>query len=215
MIYGYARCSTTEDKQNVDRQVQELKAMGAELIYKEYISAIKVNRPEYKKLLNAIKEGDTVMATELSRLTRSTTQLYELLKLIEARRAKLIIPSLPELDYTSSSDDTSKTLAKLMLTLSGSFAEMERQLTVERIKSGLEAAKRSGKKLGRARVTAKTIPKEKLQSLKRHYPAYLEDKLSLSELARLCKVTRATLYKYIDLLVEAGVLQRKNREVLY
>jgi DNA invertase Pin-like site-specific DNA recombinase len=188
--------------------------MGAELIYTEYKSGVKANRPEYKKLLNAIKEGDIVIATEISRLTRSTTQLYELLRLIEARRAKLIIPSLPPLDYTASSDDTSKTLAKLMLTLAGSFAEMERQLTVERIKSGLEAAKRSGKKLGRVRVTAKNIPEEKLRCIKKHYPLYLADELSLSAFARLCGVTRATLYKYIDLLVEAGVLQEKNREEL-
>ena len=70
MIYGYARCSTNEDLQDINRQIRELKQQGATdtTIYKEYESGTKVNRAELQKLLNVIQTGDTIVATEVSRL---------------------------------------------------------------------------------------------------------------------------------------------------
>ena len=70
MIYGYARCSTNEKQQDIQRQIRELKQQGAteETIYFEYESGMKVDRIQLKRLLNTVKSGDTILATEVSRL---------------------------------------------------------------------------------------------------------------------------------------------------
>jgi len=77
MIYGYARCSTNEKLQDINRQVRELKQQGAtdKTIYLEYESGTKEDRAELSKLLDVVRPGDTIIATEVSRITRSTKQL--------------------------------------------------------------------------------------------------------------------------------------------
>ena len=79
-IYGYCRCSTDDRKQDVRRQVRELKEMGAidETIYTEYISGTSVNKIELNRLLEAIPDGGTIVVTEISRISRSTKQLLDL-----------------------------------------------------------------------------------------------------------------------------------------
>ena len=74
-IYGYARCSTSEDRQDIDRQKRELRKLGVkkdECIYAEYESGTKEDRPELTKLLKIVRPGDTVIVTEVSRISRST-----------------------------------------------------------------------------------------------------------------------------------------------
>lgn len=88
VIYGYARCSTDETRQDIDRQKRELFAMGVKEerhIYWEYESGTKTDRAELVKLLEVIRAGDTVAATEVSRLTRSTKQLCEMLQIFQLR----------------------------------------------------------------------------------------------------------------------------------
>ena len=82
MIYGYARCSTNDKMQDINRQVRELKRQGAsdETIYLEYESGAKTDRAELDKLLGTVKSGDTVLATEVSRITRSAKQLCEIIE---------------------------------------------------------------------------------------------------------------------------------------
>ena len=77
MVYGYCRCSTNEKKQDINRQRKELKEMGAtdNSIYMEYESGTKINRIELNKLLEIVKQGDIIVVTEISRITRSTKQL--------------------------------------------------------------------------------------------------------------------------------------------
>ena len=71
MIYGYAWCSTDEKEQDINRQVRELKQQGAvdKTIYREYESGMKANRAELAKLLDVVHPGDTIIATEVSRIT--------------------------------------------------------------------------------------------------------------------------------------------------
>ena len=98
MIYGYARCSTNEDRQDIGRQKRELLALGVEdesLIYFEYESGMKTDRIEFNRLLNTVKKGDTIVATEVSRLTRSTSHLCEILKIAKEKHLQIIIGSLP------------------------------------------------------------------------------------------------------------------------
>ena len=87
MNYGYSRCSTNEDKQDITRQIRELEEKGIkkENIYFEYASGIKEDRTELKKLLAVVKKGDTIIATEVSRITRSTKQLCEIIEFAKRR----------------------------------------------------------------------------------------------------------------------------------
>lgn len=93
MEYGYGRCSTTEDKQDVTRQIRELENRGIkkENIYFEYASGMKEERTELKKLLAIVKKGDSIVATEISRITRSTKQLCDIIDFAKTNKIKLIL----------------------------------------------------------------------------------------------------------------------------
>ena len=140
MIYGYARCSTTEDKQDINRQTRELKQLGAtdETLYFEYESGTKIDRAELNKMFNAVREGDTIVTTEVSRITRSTKQLCDIIELCKQKRLKLIIKDSITIDCTSGYVDP---MTNAFLQMSGVFAELERNIISERVKSGMRNAK--------------------------------------------------------------------------
>jgi DNA invertase Pin-like site-specific DNA recombinase len=89
MKYGYAHCSTNETKQDIDRQIDMLLLQGAKLenIYFEYQSGTKYDRVQLRKLLDVINEGDTIITTEVSRITRSTKQLCEIIEIAIDKKA--------------------------------------------------------------------------------------------------------------------------------
>ena len=93
MNYGYGRCSTNEKQQDIRRQVRELKNKGVneENIYFEYASGVKEDRIQLKKLLANVKNGDTIIATEVSRITRSTKQLCEIIEFAKDKHIKLVL----------------------------------------------------------------------------------------------------------------------------
>ena len=192
MIYGYARCSTDEVKQQIDRQVRELIELGAtkETIYLEYESGTKTDRVELGKLLKVVKEGDTIVTTEVSRITRSTKQLCEIIELV--KHLKLVIGAFV-VDCSKGELDP---MTEGMLKMMGVFAEMERNMISQRVKSGMANAKAKGKQIGRPTTTSDDIPHIFLK----HYPKYKTREINVSEFARLCNMSRTTIYKYIKLV---------------
>ena len=194
MVYGYARCSTNESKQDIDRQKRELKACGVttENIYFEYVSGSRTDRVELSKLLNKVEQGDTIISTELSRITRSTKQLIDIIDIVKDKRLKLIVGTF-KVDCTSDKLDA-MTLG--MLQMMGVFSELERNIISERVKSGMVNAKEKGAKIGRPVVTADSIP----NVFMKHYKMYKDGKINVSDLARLCNMSRTTVYKYIDIM---------------
>ena len=86
MNYGYARCSTNETKQDINRQVRELKAAGAEEIFIEYEHGDSKIKSQQAAMLDQAKAGDTITALEVSRLARSTQQLCEIIERIQEKR---------------------------------------------------------------------------------------------------------------------------------
>jgi DNA invertase Pin-like site-specific DNA recombinase len=193
MIYGYARCSTDETKQDINRQIRELKEGGAtkETIYLEYESGAKSDRAELNKLLNVVKEGDTILATEVSRITRSTKQLCEIIEFAQDRKIKLILGSFI-VDCTKELDPMTEGMLKMM----GVFSEMERNMIRQRVKSGMENAKANGKIIGRPQKTADDLP----AIFYRHYPKYKNGEINKKELSRLCDLSYPTIYKYLALI---------------
>ena len=195
MIYGYARCSTNEALQDIDRQKRELKELGAtdETIYFEYESGMKENRAEFNKLMNVIQNGDTIATTEISRFTRSTKQLCDIIQMINDKGLKLVIKDSITIACTQKTIDP---MTKSFLQISGVFAELERNLTSERVKSGLANAKEKGAVLGRPKTSKDNIP----QSFYKHYSQYKAGNLNKTELARVCGLSYPTVFKYIDLV---------------
>lgn len=195
VIYGYARCSTNEKLQDINRQVRELKQQGAtdETIYLEYESGTKENRAELKKLFNIVKSQDTIIATEVSRITRSTKQLYEIIEIAKERHLKLILGNFV-VDCSTDLDPMTEGMLKMM----GVFSEIERNITSQRVKSGMENAKAKGKKIGRPTVTAEDIP----NIFYKHYPKYKQGQISKKDLSRLCELSYPTVYKYLSIIEE-------------
>lgn len=195
MKYGYARCSTNESKQDITRQIKELKQYGVseDNIYLEYESGTKVNRVQLNRLLDKVQEGDTIVTTEVSRITRSTKQLCDLIELVKAKHIKLIIGNSMTVDCTQGDIDP---MTKAFLQMAGVFAELERNMIVARIRSGMENAKAKGKHIGRREATKDDIP----PMFMRYYQEYKADKYNITELAKLCGMSRTTVYKYIRII---------------
>ena len=89
--YGYARCSTNEDKQDINRQIRELKATGAEKVIFEYEHGDAKVKKNLHMLLDMAASGDTIITLEVSRLSRSTQQLCEILDIVKSKHLRLII----------------------------------------------------------------------------------------------------------------------------
>jgi len=193
MIYGYARCSTNETKQDIDRQKRELRTLGAEEIYFEYESGTKIDRPELNKLLRHIRAGDTLVTTEISRITRSTKQLCEIIDFAVQSRIKLVIGTFV-VDCAGEID----TMTMGMLKMMGVFAEMERDMTVDRIRSGMRNAKAKGIRLGRPNKSVEDLPGAVLK----HFEAYKAGYVNKVGFAKLCGVSKPTAYKYIAILTD-------------
>ncbi len=195
MIYGYCRCSTNETKQDISRQIREVEALGVEAknIFTEYESGTKRDRVELNRLLDIIKEGDTLVATEVSRISRSMKDLLDILDIAKNKKINMILGNF-NLDFRNGDIDP---MVKAMVNMLGVFGEMERDIISQRVKSGLDNAKAKGVKLGRPKTTLDKIPPLFL----RYYPKYKAKEMSVTELAKLAELgSRTTAYKYIKMI---------------
>lgn len=136
MKYGYIRVSTIE--QHEDRQLVTMEKYGvaSENIYLEKVSGKNMNRPELEKLLEVIKEGDTLIVHDFSRLSRSTSDLLKIVEYLNKRGVTLI--------SKKENLDTSTPTGKLMLTMIGAINEFERANLLERQAEGIIEAKKRG-----------------------------------------------------------------------
>ena len=197
MKYGYCRCSTNEDRQDISRQVRELKDMGVtneKYIYKEYITGTSKEKPELEKLKSIVTSGDTICCTEVSRITRSTKQLCEIIEFCKEKHLRLELGNFV-VDCTKELDPMTEGMLKMM----GVFSELERNMISARVKSGMKNAKAKGKKIGRAKSSINNIPKEVIK----YYEFYKNNKINKTTYAKMCGVTRPSIYKYIKIIEEA------------
>lgn len=194
--YGYARCSTNESKQDIDRQRRELIEMGIkkENIFWEYESGTKDDREQLNRLMKIVEPGDSITSLEVSRLTRSTQKLCEIIKEVQEKQIKLVIAGSLTVDCSPGKEIDP--LTKGMLMMWGVFAELEHDIIVQRVKSGLRNAVAKGKTLGRPRTTADNLP----LVFYKYYPRFSTGKINLSEFARLCGMSRVTIYRYLDIV---------------
>ncbi len=141
-VLGYARVSTAQ--QNVDMQVRELNAAGAERVWTEQMSGGRDDRPELAALLAYARSGDTVVVWRLDRLGRSLPHLLAVVEDLDARGVEL--RSLTE------SIDTTSPGGRLVFHVFAAVAQFERALAGERSAAGVAAARAAGRTPGRPKL---------------------------------------------------------------
>ena len=201
MKRGYSRCSTNETKQDIGRQVRELKAAGAEVVYMEYEHGDAKVKSQQAQMFADAEAGDTILVLEVPRLARSTQQLCEIIEIIREKRLRLVILGSITLDCREGKADP---MSEAFLQMAGVFSQLELAMIRSRVRSGMANAKAKGKRIGRPQVGKEDIPANFL----RHYPAFKSGTLNVSELANriwvsiigVCDLSRTTVYKYIELL---------------
>lgn len=181
MTIGYARVSTSG--QNLDGQCDCLRQAGCERIYSEKISGAKVQRPELERMLDALREGDTVVITELTRLGRSVKELFAIIERVHEAGAS--IKSLHETWL-----DTTTPQGNLLFTIFAGLSQFERDLIRQRTKSGLEAARARGRKGGRPKASS-----GKIETALKMYDSKLH---TIADITDATGISRATLYRAID-----------------
>ena len=192
-IYGYARCSTNEDKQDIQRQIRELKAAGAQEVIFEFEHGDALIKQNLRMLLDNAVEGDTIITLEVSRLSRSTQQLCEIIDTIKRKKLCLVIIGSISVDCRSGNIDP---MSQAFIQMSAVFAELELSIIRASVKSGMANAKAKGRQVGRRPTNKDDIP----AIFYKHYPAYVAEQMNVSELARICDLSRPTVYKYLKMV---------------
>lgn len=182
MLIGYARVSTAE--QNLDRQLDQLKSSGCERVYQEKITGVKKERQELEKMLDHLRSGDTIVICELTRLSRSTKDLFQLVELIEKKGVN--IRSLKETWL-----DTTTPQGKLMFTIFAGISQFERDLISQRTKEGLDSARARGRKGGR--------PLKNSNDIEKAIKLYRSKDYSLKEIYEMTGISKTSLYRYLEL----------------
>lgn len=179
MIVGYVRVSTVE--QNEGRQLVTMDNYKVEKIFQEKVSAKDTDRSKLQELLDYVREGDTVVIHDFSRLARSTKDLLSIVELLDNKKVTLV--------SAKENIDSSTPTGKLMLTMIGAINEFERTNMLERQKEGIALAKDQGKYKGRKEVDIKDFDI--------HYNRYMNREVNKSQLAKELGVSRPTLDKLI------------------
>ncbi len=193
VTHGYCRCSTDESKQDINRQVRELKKHGATQIWTEYEHGDADHKEQQQLMLRTAQPGDTIIVLEVSRLARSTRQLCEIMETIRDRRLCLQIVGSITLDCRTGNPDP---MSEAFLQIAGVFSQLELSMIRARVKSGMANAKAKGVRLGRPPICADGVPERFL----RYYPRFIKKEINISELARLTGVSRPTVYRYLKAL---------------
>lgn len=177
---AYVRVSTID--QNEERQLQALEKHNIDKWFTEKVSGKNTNRPELQRMLEYVREGDTVYVHDFSRLARSTKDLLQLVEDLQLKGVHLV--------SNKENMDTSTATGKLMVTMMAAIAEFERANLLERQREGISIAKASGKYKGRKAVEAT----ERFTEL---YSQYQNRQISKLKFANLYGVSRPTLDKLL------------------
>lgn len=201
-VHGYARCSTNETRQDIDRQVRELKAAGATRIWMEYEHGDAETKEQQVMMWNTVSSGDTVIITEPSRLSRSVQQFCQIVDVIKSKRIRLQILGSITIDCRTTEPDP---MTVAFLQLIAVFSELELSMIRARVRSGVANAKAKGKQLGRPPITAERIP----DSFYRYFVKLQAGEINVTELARLAQVSRPTAYRYLS-AIQSSNLRKDN-----
>ncbi len=189
MKIGYARVSTPDQKLRM--QTDALKKDGCKKIFKEKASGAKSDRPEFLKMLEHVRKGDTVVVWKMDRLSRSMKDLLNTINIFEEKG----------IGFKSLNDpvDTTTPQGKLIFNIFSSLAEFEREIISERTKSGLAAARARGRLGGRPKGLSKEA-KNKAEFAAMLYQKRGKEELSVSDICERVGCSKPTLYNYLRVM---------------
>lgn len=177
MKVGYIRVSTRE--QNTVRQDELMKNLEVEKIYTDRMSGKSTDRPELRKMMDFVREGDSVVVESISRFARNTRDLLDLIAALDSKGVQFI--------SKKESIDTSTPAGKFMLTVFAAMAELERAYILERQAEGIAIAKAEGRMKGR--------PHKQLDNFENVYNDVKGKKLSATKAAKQLNISRSTWYR--------------------
>ena len=201
MIVGYVRASTVE--QNEDRQIATMNKYEVEKVFSENVSPKNGNSEQLNFMLDFVREGDTVVIYDFSRLARNTKSLLEIVELLESKKVTLI--------SEKENVDTSTVTGKLMLTMIREINEFERINMLERQKEGISEAKKKGKYKVLKEVKNdnfeeycnRYMNKEvRIDNFEEYCSRYMNREVNKTQLAKELGVSRSTLDKLILAYIE-------------
>ncbi len=179
MKVGYVRISTKE--QNTARQDVLMSELGVERVFTDKVSGKNKERPELQKMMDFVREGDSLAVESISRFARNTRDLLDLTASLDAKGVQFI--------SRKESIDTNTPAGKFMLAVFGALAELERENILERQAEGIAIAKAEGRMTGR--------PKKAVDTFEGVYLDVKEGKLSASAGAKLLGISRSTWYRKV------------------
>lgn len=182
MKIGYVRVSTVQ--QSTMRQEALMEEYGVETLYIDKVSGKDTNRPELKKMMDYVREGDCVVVESISRFARSTKDLLDLLEKLSDKKVKFI--------SRKENIDTDTSMGKFFLIVCGALAELERANILERQAEGIAIAKQLGKYKGRK-------PKE-LDGFGEIYKSWKSGEITATSACQLLEISRSTFYRKVNLL---------------
>lgn len=184
MLVGYARVSTFE--QNLDRQLDSLISFGLDIrnIYQEKLSGTTKNRPELTKMVTELQPNDIVVVSDITRISRSTKDLLEIVGHIKAKGA-----SIRSLKDTWLDTSCNNPYNEFLLTVMAGLSQLERDLISQRTKEGLLAAKSRGRNGGRpSKRTSKSNLVETLAA----------NNYKIKDIAKETGLSRTTIYRILS-----------------
>lgn len=188
-VYGYVRVSSVD--QNEDRQMIEMRRMGVPEgnIFMDKQSGKNFDRPNYKRLVRRLKEGDLLNILSIDRLGRNYEEIQNQWRILTKEKGvDIVVIDMPLLDTRQGKDLMGTFIADLVLQILSFVAQSEREKIRERQKQGIAAAKARGVRFGRPE---KELPKEFPRLVKE----WENKRLSLPELLKLCGFSEATFYR--------------------
>ncbi|RAS78208.1 recombinase family protein [Priestia endophytica] len=188
MIYGYARVSTKE--QNLDRQLKQLNDSGCDKIFEEKTSGATTERPELQSMLSVLQSGDKIIVSDLTRISRSSKDLFKLIEIIREKGATL--KSLKDTWLDMTEDNPYSTF---LLTVMAGVNQLERDITRMRQKEGIAIAKNKGRYIGRTKKYH-----DKHAGMHHAIELYQAGKHTIKEISEITNVSKSALYRKLATL---------------
>ncbi|TKC15067.1 recombinase family protein [Robertmurraya kyonggiensis] len=178
----------TPTSQNPSRQFQQLSEFGMDIIYEEKVSGATKEREQLQKMLEDLQDGDTIYVTDLTRITRSTQDLFELIDYIRGKKASL--KSLKDTWLDLSEDNP---YSQFLITVMAGVNQLERDLIRMRQREGIELAKKEGKFKGRIKKYHKNHA-----GMNYAVKLYKEGNMTVNQICEITNVSRASLYRKLS-----------------
>lgn len=194
MLVGYARVSS--DDQNLDRQLEEFKKIGVEKVFAEKKSGKNTSeRTEFNKMLNFVREGDTIVFESLERLGRNSDEILDTVSFIDKNGMRLMILNLPILNTRFGDENLEKLVRSLVISILSWTAQNEREEIRRKQKQGIEIAKRKGIYKGKPYEYSSTAKNPQKRFIYNEIVRMLADGVPIKQIAERTGTNRSLVYR--------------------